>query len=84
MFSHNQDTLTEMMHYLFRRLAQVSIVAGLVILENFILLKSVPGDLADVIAGESGAATPEYIEMLRAQFGLDRSGFEQLTTYFLG
>ncbi|MCW2486239.1 ABC transporter permease [Candidatus Symbiopectobacterium sp. NZEC127] len=71
-----------MMRYLFRRLAQVSIVAGLVILGNFILLRSVPGDLADVIAGESGAATPEYMEMLRAQFGLDRSGFEQLTTYF--
>ncbi|MDX5630919.1 MULTISPECIES: ABC transporter permease [unclassified Brenneria] len=71
-----------MKHYIFRRIAQVSIVAVFVILGNFILLKSVPGDLVDVIAGESGSATPEYMDMLRVQFGLDRSGIEQLAIYF--
>jgi len=40
-----------------------------------------PGDAADVLAGESGSATPEYMEMLRKNFGLDKSIPEQLLIY---
>ena len=48
---------------------------------NFILLKLAPGDAADVLAGESGSSTPEYIAELRARFGLDRPVYEQLGSY---
>lgn len=50
-------------------------------LGNFILLKAIPGDLVDVIAGEGGAASPEYMDMLRAQFGLDRPDWAQFLAY---
>jgi peptide/nickel transport system permease protein len=48
---------------------------------NFALLKLVPGDVADVIAGEAGSATPEYMADLRSRFGLDQSFMEQLWLY---
>jgi peptide/nickel transport system permease protein len=40
-------------------------VLGIVVL-NFFLLRMMPGDAADVIAGESGSATVETMTMLRA------------------
>jgi peptide/nickel transport system permease protein len=55
-------------------------VAGIVIL-NFFLLKLMPGDAADVIAGEAGSATQETMVMLRAKFGLDQPVLVQLWTY---
>lgn len=55
-------------------------VVGIVIL-NFFLLKQMPGDAADVIAGEAGSATPETMTMLRAKFGLDQPVLVQLWTY---
>lgn len=55
-------------------------VLGIVIL-NFFLLKLMPGDAADVIAGEAGSATTETMTMLRAKFGLDQPLLEQLWTY---
>lgn len=39
---------------------------------NFFWLRLAPGDLADVMAGEAGAATPEYLAALRHQFGTDQ------------
>ncbi|WP_321931049.1 ABC transporter permease [Paraburkholderia guartelaensis] len=55
-------------------------VLGIVIL-NFFLLKLMPGDAADVIAGEAGSATTETMTMLRAKFGLDQPLLMQLGTY---
>lgn len=55
-------------------------VVGIVIL-NFFLLKLLPGDAADVIAGESGAATVETMAALRAKFGLDQPVLHQLLAY---
>jgi peptide/nickel transport system permease protein len=67
--------------YVCRRLAQaVPIVLGIVIL-NFLLLQLAPGDAADVLAGEAGSATPEYMAMLRERFGLDKPVYEQLFLY---
>ncbi len=48
---------------------------------NFLLLKLAPGDAADVLAGEAGSATPEYVAMLKAQFGLDQPAWQQLLNY---
>jgi peptide/nickel transport system permease protein len=39
---------------------------------NFLLIQLVPGDAADVLAGEAGAASHEFMAELRARFGLDQ------------
>ncbi|MGI4951551.1 MAG: ABC transporter permease [Janthinobacterium lividum] len=48
---------------------------------NFVLLKLAPGDAADVLAGEAGSATPEYLAQLKTQFGLDQPDWMQLLHY---
>lgn len=53
-----------------------------VLLANFFLLKLMPGDAADVLAGELGSATEETMRALHAHFGLDATVFEQLLNYF--
>ena len=58
----------------------VPTVLGIVVL-NFLLLKLLPGDAADVIAGESGSATVETMHALRAKFGLDQTLVHQLGSY---
>jgi len=55
-------------------------VLGIVIL-NFLLLQLVPGDAADVLAGESGSATKETMAMMRSHFGLDLPVWQQLLNY---
>jgi peptide/nickel transport system permease protein len=50
---------------------------------NFAILHAAPGDITDVLAGEAGTATPEYMTQLRAQFGLDQSIFAQYVKYML-
>jgi peptide/nickel transport system permease protein len=61
-------------------LAAIPTVIAIVIL-NFFLLKLAPGDAADVLAGESGAATVETMAMLRQRFGLDLPVLAQLQAY---
>jgi len=66
-----------------RRLLQlVSVALGVTII-NFFLLQLAPGDAAQVLAGEAGAATPEYMAALRAQFGLDQPLPVQFWKYLL-
>jgi peptide/nickel transport system permease protein len=65
----------------WRRLAQlVGVVVGMAVV-NFFLLRLAPGDAAQALAGEAGAATPEYLATLRAQFGLDQPLWVQLGHY---
>ena len=67
--------------YVARRLLQaIPIVLAIVVL-NFILLQFAEGDAADVLAGEAGSATPEYLAQLRAKFGLDQPVYIQLLVY---
>lgn len=69
------------LRYVLRRLAQaVPIVLGIVVL-NFLMLQLAPGDAAEVLAGEAGAATPEYMAQLRQRFGLDQPIWLQLAIY---
>ena len=56
------------------------VVLGIAVV-NFFLLHSAPGDAAQVLAGESSAATPEYIAALRQQFGLDQPLWKQFLLY---
>ena len=67
--------------YALRRLVQaVPTVLAIVVL-NFLLLQLAPGDAADVLAGEAGSATPEYMAQLRKTFGLDQPVGVQLLIY---
>lgn len=72
---------TGLVKFILTRLLQaVPVVLGVVIL-NFLLLQLAPGDAATVLAGEAGGAPPEYIEQLRARFGLDKPVLVQLGLY---
>lgn len=61
-----------------RLLSAVPNLLGVVVL-TFVLTRLLPGDPAAFFAGP--AATPESIEQVRVQLGLDRSMFEQFLAY---
>ncbi|MFG1477989.1 ABC transporter permease [Xanthobacter sp. V4C-4] len=61
-------------------LQAVPTIIGIVIL-NFFLLRLTPGDAADVLAGEAGAATVETLAALKARFGFDLPVLQQLASY---
>lgn len=61
-------------------LQAIPTVLGIVIL-SFFILQLAPGDAADVMAGESGAATAETMAALRERFGLDLPVLTQLANY---
>ena len=67
--------------FLLRRFAQAVPLLLMIAIINFCLVQLAPGDAADVLAGESGGATPEYMAQLRERFGLDRSMPIQLWLY---
>jgi len=50
----------------------------------FLLVKLAPGDLADVMAAEGMVASPEVLERMRALYGLDVPGWQQLLNYLGG
>lgn len=73
--------MPRVVRYLTWRLLQaIPIVVGIAVF-NFLLLQLAPGDAADVLAGEAGGATPEYIAELKARFGLDQPVPIQLGKY---
>ncbi|MGB3243772.1 MAG: ABC transporter permease [Sulfitobacter sp.] len=66
---------------MLKRLVQaIPIVLAIVVL-NFFLLQMAEGDAVDVLAGEAGSATPEYMAELREKFGLDQPLIVQLGVY---
>ena len=72
-----------LLRFLRRRLLQiVPVVLGIALL-NFIILQAAPGDVVDVLAGEAGSATPEYMAQLRASFGLDQPLWTQFGRYLV-
>jgi peptide/nickel transport system permease protein len=73
-----------MARFVARRLAQAVPTVLLIGIVNFLVLQLTPGDIVDVLAGEAGAATPEYVAMLRARFGLDQPLLVQLGHYVAG
>lgn len=54
-----------------------------IIVIDFLFLQLMPGDAADVMATEAGAATAETVAALRHQFGIDQPVLTQLLN-FLG
>lgn len=64
-----------------RRLLRAAQTLAGVLLLNFLLVHLAPGDPASVLAGESGGASPEYVQSLRAKYGLDQPMLVQLGAY---
>ena len=67
--------------FIIRRLVQVLPVVLAIATMNFVLLHLAPGDAADIIAGQSGHATPEFVAALRQEFGLDRPLYQQYVVF---
>jgi peptide/nickel transport system permease protein/oligopeptide transport system permease protein len=68
-----------MYNYLIKRLlSTVPVLIGISLL-LFFMLRMLPGDPAQVLAGQM--ATPEEIENIRHQLGLDRPVYEQYAVY---
>jgi peptide/nickel transport system permease protein len=67
--------------YIVRRLLIAIPIILCIVVINFFLLQLAPGDAVDVLAGEAGSATPEYIAMLREKFGLDQPIYIQFFSY---
>lgn len=57
------------------------VVIALIAVLNFFLVRMAPGDPAQVMAGQSGAADEQYLAQLRQEFGLDRPLLTQLGLY---
>src|SRR5690554_2450457 len=70
--------------YIGRRLIKGLFVLLAIVVLNFFLIRAAPGDPAQVMAGEAGAADEIFIEQLRERFGLDRPVHEQLFIYVKG
>jgi peptide/nickel transport system permease protein len=67
--------------YVGRRLVQAIPTILVIVTLNFLLVHLAPGNAADVLAGEAGSATPQYMAFLRHQFGLDQPLYVQYLEY---
>jgi peptide/nickel transport system permease protein len=67
--------------YVGRRLVQAIPTILVIVTLNFLLVHLAPGNAADVLAGEAGSATPQYMAYLRHQFGLDQPLYVQYLDY---
>jgi peptide/nickel transport system permease protein len=69
-----------MLGFIFKRLLATIPVLGMVALFVFFMLRMTPGDPAAVLAGDNG--TPQQIEEIREQLGLNQSIPTQLVIWF--
>ena len=69
------------LHYIAMRLVKTVLVAIAVVLLSFFLIRLAPGDVATVMAGQSGYADEAYMKSLRAEYGLDQPVPVQLWKY---
>lgn len=67
---------------LFRRAAQALLLIFALVVINFLLIHLAPGDPAYYLAGQSG--DEQYLQFVRAKFGLDRPLGAQLWIYLSG
>jgi peptide/nickel transport system permease protein len=73
--------MTRLARYVVRRGLQAALTVLAIVLLGFALLHLAPGDPVDVLAGELGAATPQYLAELRHAYGLDQPLWVQLWDY---
>lgn len=63
------------------RLGSALLTLGLIVVVAYLLINLAPGDLADALAGEIGAASPEFMARVRAEYGLDLPAYERFFNY---
>ena len=73
-----------LLQFLSGRLVKGVLVLFAIAVLNFFLIRAAPGDPAQVLAGEAGAADAQLLEQLRARFGLDQPLLSQLWIYLKG
>lgn len=73
-----------LLQFLSGRLVKGILVLFAIAVLNFFLIRAAPGDPAQVLAGEAGAADAQLLEQLRARFGLDQPLMTQLWIYLKG
>ncbi|HEY5798141.1 MAG TPA: ABC transporter permease [Bosea sp. (in: a-proteobacteria)] len=73
-----------MLQFLSGRLAKGIVVLFAIAVLNFFLIRAAPGDPAQVLAGEAGAADAQLLEQLRERFGLNEPLLTQLWIYIKG
>jgi peptide/nickel transport system permease protein len=64
-----------------RNVVQALLTILAIVVLSFFLLRAAPGDLADVLAGQSGAATAESVAEIRSRLGLELPALTQLANY---
>jgi peptide/nickel transport system permease protein len=67
--------------FLLRRMLQAGFSILAIIILGFLLVHLAPGDPVDVLAGEFGAASADYLARLRHEYGLDQPLAIQLLSY---
>ncbi|WP_296331990.1 ABC transporter permease [Reyranella sp.] len=67
--------------FLAQRVIKMAVMVFAIVTANFLLVHAAPGDPASVMAGEAGAADPQFLAQLRTQFGLDQPLSTQLWLY---
>lgn len=70
--------------FLAGRLAKGIVVLFAIAILNFFLIRAAPGDPAQVLAGEAGAADAQLLMQLRERFGLDQPLPYQLWLHLKG
>ena len=70
-----------MIGFLIRRILQAAIVVLIVTVIVFILLRSIPGNVAVAILGPSAYRNPATLAQFNAQYGFDKPWYSQ---YLLG
>lgn len=73
-----------LLHFLSGRLVKGVLVLFAIAVLNFFLIRAAPGDPAQVLAGEAGAADAQLLEQLRQRFGLNEPITTQLWIYIKG
>jgi peptide/nickel transport system permease protein len=73
-----------LLHFLSGRLVKGVLELFAIAVLNFFLIRAAPGDPAQVLAGEAGAADAQLLEQLRQRFGLNEPITTQLWIYIKG
>ncbi|QGY33147.1 ABC transporter permease [Pantoea cypripedii] len=70
-----------LLSFIFKTALQVLPTFVGILLIMFIILKAIPGDAVDVLAGESGGASAASMALMREQYGLNLPAWQQFINW---
>lgn len=76
--------MNDRVRFVLLRIARSLVVVAGILVVNFTLLNMAPGDVVEILAGESGGADAQYLERLRESYGLDKPLPIQFFNYATG